>query len=342
MKKAALKTLRFTAFLLLGLFLLWLSFRNIRGDELKEILIHADYRWVGLSLLFAVVAYFSRARRWYLIIRSMGYKPRQRHVFHSLMTGYLANMALPRMGEITRCMMLGRREKIPVDKLLGTVILERVIDFATLMFILMIMLAASFRKTAPFFWNDIAMPVWEKISGLLGSTLTARFITIVLLILLMIILFVLRKRIFGKTLYPRIKEFIKGIVHGFRSFRSIENKWEFLFHSVFIWFCYIMMTWFIVFVLPSTSHLAFGDGVFLLVVGGFGMVAPVQSGLGAFHWIISRGLLLVYHIPLADGLAYALVSHTSQMILIAIAGFISLGIILHGSEQKREPETDIK
>lgn len=338
MKKAALKILRVILFLLLGLLLLYLAFRNIRGEELKDLLSHADYRWVGLSLLFAGAAYLSRARRWYLIISPMGYKPRQRNVYHALMTGYLANMALPRMGEITRCMTLGRKEKIPVDKLLGTVILERVIDFMTLLLIMTILLAVSFRTKGPFFWNDIAVPVWDKISGLLGSSVTSRFLTIALLILIVILLFTFRKKIFGKTLYPRIREFIKGIMHGFRSFRTIENKWEFLFHSIFIWFCYIMMTWFIVFVLPSTSHLGFGDGVFLLVIGGFAMVAPVQSGLGAFHWIISRGLHLVYDIPLADGLAYALVSHTSQMILMAAAGFISLAIILNrSSASKREP-----
>ncbi len=340
MKKAALKTLRIIAFLILGLLLLYLAFRNIKGDELKDSLIHADYRWVGLSLLFSAAAYFSRARRWYLLIRPMGYKPRQRNVFHALMTGYLANMALPRMGEITRCMLLGRKEKIPVDKLLGTVILERVIDFVTLLIIMIILLAVSFRTTGSFLLNDIADPVWEKISGLLGSTDTARFATVALFIIITALFFAFRRRIFGKTLYPRIKEFIKGIIHGFRSFRTIEHKWEFLFHSLFIWFCYILMTWFIVFVLPSTSHLGFVDGVFLLVIGGFGMVAPVQSGLGAFHWIISRGLHLVYGIPLADGLAYALVSHTSQMILIAAAGFISLGIILHGTAGKKKQLSD--
>lgn len=325
---------------MLGLLLLYLSFRNIRGDDLKEILSHADYRWVGLSLLFAGVAYLSRARRWYLIIRPMGYNPRQRNVYHALMTGYLANMALPRMGEITRCVMLGKKEKIPVDKLLGTVILERVIDFATLLIIMLIMLVISFSTTGPFFWNDVAIPVWSKISGLLGSTLAAKFITITVLLSIIILLYILRRRIFGKALYPRMKNFISGIMHGFSSFKTIENKWEFLFHSIFIWVCYIMMTWFIVFVLPSTSHLGFGDGVFLLVIGGLGMVAPVQSGLGAFHWIISRGLLLVYHIPLADGLAYALVSHTSQMIMVALAGFISLGLILHGTAATKETPAD--
>lgn len=96
------------------------------------------------------------------------------------------------------------------------------------------------------------------------------------------------------------------------------------------------MTWVVVFVLPATSHLGFGDGVFLLVIGGLGMSAPVQSGLGAFHWIISRGLHLVYGIPLADSLAYALISHTSQMILIAVVGTISLFAMLHAGRAKPE------
>jgi glycosyltransferase 2 family protein len=61
-----------------------------------------------------------------------------------------------------------------------------------------------------------------------------------------------------------------------------------------------------------------------------GMSAPVQSGLGAFHWIISRGLHLVYGLPLEEGLAYALISHTSQMVLIAVIGSLSLISILSG------------
>ena len=92
------------------------------------------------------------------------------------------------------------------------------------------------------------------------------------------------------------------------------------------------MTWVVVFSIESTSHLTLGDSIFLLVIGGLAMSAPVQSGLGAFHYIISRGLLIVKGIPLEDGLVYALLTHESQLIFVAIIGTISFFIIFKRHE----------
>jgi hypothetical protein len=175
--------------------------------------------------------------------------------------------------------------------------------------------------------------VGTKVTGLFGSTLAMRAISISSAIIIAILLFVFRKKLLGQKVYSGIRTFAAGVFHGIKSIRTMEHKWEFIFHSVFIWVAYAIMTWVIVFVLPATRQLTFGDAVFLLVIGGFGMSAPVQSGLGAFHWIISRGLLLVYGISLSDGLAYALISHTSQMVLIAVLGTISFSILIHGTKK---------
>jgi glycosyltransferase 2 family protein len=336
LKKAVKQSLKFSAFLLLGLLLLYLAFRKTDTGELRNALTHADYRWLLVSFAVSIAAFLSRARRWMLLIRPLGFQPGHKTVYHSLMSGYLANMALPRMGEVTRCVMLNRKEKIPLDKLIGTVILERVIDFISLILILVVTLLVSYNTIGPFLKNSVAIPLGEKITLLFGSTLAARAISISILSATLALLFIFRKKILGETFYPKIREFISGVMHGFRSFTTIERKWEFLLHSGFIWLCYIVMTWVIVFVLPATSHLGFADGVFLLVIGGLAMAAPVQSGLGAFHYIISRGLNIVYEIDLTDGLAYALISHTSQMFLIALLGSISLIILLStGSRHKR-------
>jgi uncharacterized protein (TIRG00374 family) len=330
LKKAALQTLRVTAFLLLGLLLLYLSFRNTSIDELRNGLRDADYSWLLPAFGISMLAFFSRARRWVLLIHSLGYSPKLSHTFHAVMSGYLANMALPRMGEVTRCVLLSRRERIPVDKLFGTVILERTVDLISLLLIMVVMLITSYESIGPFLKDVVMIPLGSKITTLFGSTLAIRIITISSVLIISLLLFKYRKRIFGTKLYHRIREFLKGVFHGFSSFRSLKHRWEFLFHSVFIWVCYIIMTWLVVFIIPATSHLTLSDAIFLLVIGGLGMAAPVQSGLGAFHWIISRGLLLVYLIPLEDGLAYALISHTSQMILIALAGSVSMIILISG------------
>jgi hypothetical protein len=120
----------------------------------------------------------------------------------------------------------------------------------------------------------------------------------------------------------------RGIINGLKTITNLKRKWEFIFHTIFIWINYALMTWVVVFSLNSTSNLTFANSIFILVIGGLAMSAPVQSGLGAFHYIVSRGLLIVNGIPLEDGLAYALLAHESQLIFIAIVGAISFFIII--------------
>jgi hypothetical protein len=136
-----------------------------------------------------------------------------------------------------------------------------------------------------------------------------------------------KKRLREIRFFSKIFDVARGIINGLKSITNLNRKWEFIFHTIFIWINYALMTWVVVFSLPSTSHLTFGNSIFILVIGGLAMSAPVQSGLGAFHYIVSRGLLVVNGIPLEDGLAYALLTHESQLILVAIIGTISFFII---------------
>jgi len=243
------------------------------------------------------------------------------------MTGYLANLALPRIGEVTRCVALGKKEKIPVDKLIGTVVIERAIDFLSLMIILIVMIFTSREKINQFLKETILIPLQEKVLSPFGLTW---IIWVGLLLLFGVLLFVLikyRKNLRKIPFFSKLIDLSKGIIAGLKSITSLERKWEFIFHTIFIWICYILMTWVVVFAIDNTSHLNLGDAIFLLVIGGFAMVAPVPSGIGAFHYIISRGLAFVQGVKLEDGALYAILTHESQMILIVIVGAISAFMI---------------
>jgi hypothetical protein len=121
----------------------------------------------------------------------------------------------------------------------------------------------------------------------------------------------------------------------------MERKWEFLFHTLFIWTNYALMTWIIVFSLPEiTGHLKFVDGIFLLVIGSMGMAVPVQSGIGAFHWIVSRGLHFVYGLELTEGLVFATLQHESQTLLILLVGSLSMFFILSRKKKNKTEVTD--
>lgn len=337
MRRGIIQALKFIAFLAAGTILLWLAFRNVDFSHLAEGLKEAKYSWILLSCFFGMIAFMSRARRWALLIFPLGFRPSFINSFYALMTGYLANLALPRVGEITRCVALGKKEKIPVDKLIGTVVVERTIDFFSLLTIMIILIFTSGDEIGTFLNQSIMLPVQEKLITIFGVTWILWAILFFLGFSAITLLVIFRHDLRKFRMFAKFFDVGRGIIKGMKSITNLQNKREFIFHTVFIWVNYALMTWVVVFSIESTSHLTFGDSIFLLVIGGLAMSAPVQSGLGAFHYIISRGLFIVKGVPIEDGLIYALLTHESQLILVAITGTISFFIIFRKDRRKEMP-----
>lgn len=306
---------------------MWLAFRSVNFTKLIAELREADLSWLLLSVFFGFVAFLSRARRWAILIHPLGYKPTFMNSFYALMTGYLANLALPRIGEITRCVALGRKEKIPVDQLIGTVVIERTVDFISLLSITIALLITSSDDIGIFMKESILEPVEQSVVSLFGSTWVLWIALVVTGSAALGFMIGYRHSLRKIRFFAKMFDIAKGIVNGLKTITNLQHKWEFIFHTVFIWVNYALMTWVVVFSLEVTSHITFTDSIFLLVIGGLAMSAPVQSGLGAFHYIISRGLLIVEGIPLEDGLVYALLTHESQLIFVVIIGAISFFLI---------------
>ena len=309
--------------MIVGVALLWLAFRNIDFRSLWKGLTEARYGWLFLSIAFAFLAYLSRARRWILLIAPLGYKPSFGNSFNAMMTGYLANIALPRIGEITKCIALGKKENIPVDQLIGTVVVERTIDIISLLTITIIMLFVDGDALGPFLMNNVYLPLQAKLTSIFGFAWIFWLILFLSGIIIVVLLYFFRNNLRKIRFFAKMFDTAHGIIHGIKTFTRIRRKWEFVFHTFFIWINYILMTWVVVFAVKSTSHLGLADGVFLLVIGGMAMSAPVQSGLGAFHFIVSRGLMLIYGISLEDSMVYSLLAHESQLIFGAILGIYS-------------------
>ena len=323
--------MKFSAFMAAGLVLLWLAFRNIDFKNLWEGLKKARYGWLILSLAFATFAYISRARRWVLLINPLGHNPSLFNSFNAMMTGYLANLALPRIGEITKCVALGKKENIPVDQLIGTVVIERSIDVISLLVITIIMLFVDGSTLGPFLMNNVYNPIQEKVTSVFGFAWIFWLILLVSGILVLYLIYYFRHNLRKIRFFAKLFDAAHGIIHGIKTVTRIQRKWEFVFHTFFIWINYTLMTWVVVFAVESTSHLGLSDGIFLLVIGGLAMSAPVQSGLGAFHFIISRGLMLIYGISLEDSMVYALLAHESQLIFGAVIGIYSFYAIFKKS-----------
>jgi hypothetical protein len=155
---------------------------------------------------------------------------------------------------------------------------------------------------------------------------------------MLLLVYVFRKKLGQLVLVQKIKGILIGIADGLKTIYKMERKWEFIIHSVLIWLFYILMTWMVVFSLEETSGLTFIDGMFLLVIGGLGMAAPVTAGFGAYHWITSRGLVYVYGFSLELGGAFAILAHESNSLLTIAMGVVSY-LVLTLSTRKKKPET---
>jgi uncharacterized protein (TIRG00374 family) len=326
--------LKLLAFLLIAVGLMWLSFRSIDFSKLYAQLKVANYSWLLLSMFFGLVAYISRVRRWMLLINPLGYKPTFLNSFNALMAGYLANLALPRIGEITRCVALGKKEKIPVDQLIGTVIIERAIDVISLLLIMIALIFTGGGEIRNFISESIIIPVEQNVAAVFGTAWVLWVSLMLIVTAALILMIIYRRRLIKIRLFAKLFSALRGIVNGLKAITNLKRKGEFIFHTVFIWVSYFFMTWLVVFSLEATSHLTVGNGIFLLVIGGLAMAAPVQGGFGAFHYIVSRGLL-IFGIPLEDGLAYAILTHESQLLLVVITGIIAFFLIFRNKKERR-------
>lgn len=324
MKKGLKQTVQAVVFLALAILLLWLSFRGINFKDLGAVLLKAHYWWLVPAAIVSLLSFLIRARRWTLLIEPLGYKAGVVNAYHSVLTGYFANMILPRLGEVAKCAALGKKEKIPIDQLVGTMLAERTVDILSVLLLLGLTLIGGSSVTGSFLSENIIIPAEERLSSSLGSLTAISLIIVALVIAAVVLYFKLRPRLSVRPPFTRIYTFTDGITDGLKSIIRLKRRWEFILLTILLWLSYLLMTYFPLLCLDSTSKLGMGGAMFILVVGSFGMAVPVQSGLGAYHWIVSRGLLVAYGIPLEEGLAYATLSHESQFLLIAIFGAASL------------------
>lgn len=334
MNKKLLDVLKYLLLLAIAGGLLWFAFRGISIQKVFSEMLKANFFWVLISVFLSVAALFSRAYRWKLLIESAGYSPPLKKTFYALMMGYFANLAFPRLGEVTRCGSLSKASSIPFTNLLGTVIVERVVDVISLLICIVLTAIIEYKRLGSFLQDNIFQPIINKFKSLAGSPvfLTAAIVFVILLVV-GIIWFIKKSKQKGKE--SKLYQLGKGLADGIRSVAKLKHPWLFVFHSIFIWVLYFFAVYVCFFAFPSTSQLGFSAALFLLVAGGIGMSAPVQGGIGAYHLLVSQGLML-YGVSQQDGLAFATLLHTLQLILIVLFGVASLFLLF--SKDKRMVE----
>ena len=320
--KQLLNIVKYTLLLAVSGLLMWYALQGQDLSRIGEYVRGANYWWLLLTMVLSVLGYFSRAYRWKMQITPTGYQPRYWDVYHAMMVGYLANLVLPRMGEVIRCSVLRRTSGVPVQVALGTVVTERVIDVLVLLGLLGGTLLLDFNTFWSFVTDKVLAGRYDALARNPAPLVLALSIATLLLLGLAYAVFRNLERLRQNALFNKTMSFVKGIIAGAFSVLKLENKGLFLFHTFFTWAVYYLMDYLAFFAFPDTYDLGMRAGLAVLTFGAFGMAAPVAGGIGPFH-IMVQGILLAYGISKEAGIAYALVVHGSQTLLVVVMGGIS-------------------
>lgn len=334
MKKKIFSAFKILFFLSIGIFFIWIFLRKLSPDQKLEIwdsFIHADFSWLLLALVIGVLSHLVRTLRWQILLEPLGYKPRLSITFSAVMIGYLANMALPRLGEVTRCGVLNKYEKIPITKSIGTVIVERSVDIVLFILLFFINLFIFFDKINQYATDKIFTPLNAKFQ-FEGDFSNFILIAAAIVAVVILIFFILKRYTRNTRFYLKMREIANGFWHGLWAITRIKRPFTFVFYSLGIWALYFLMVWVCVFSLPQTAHLGIGAGLSMLIFGSIGIMI-VQGGIGIYPAIIAE-VLLLYHIPTTTGYALGWLTWTAQTLMIVIAGFASLIILPIIQKQK--------
>ncbi len=321
MKKKIITFLKVALPLTFGVFLIWYVFKDLSPTEKEDLYTafkQADYFWIILSVFLGLLSHLSRAIRWKYTIKPLGKTPKLWNSFFSIMIGYVSNLAFPRLGEVTRPAVLAKYENIPFNKLFGTIVAERAADLLILLLIIIGVILMEFELL-----GDLLYQFIEESSGKFSTTNIIILIGIAAIGFSVLLFLALSKS--QKPLFVKIRELLKGILEGVKTIITMEDKWPFIFHTIFIWVMYIGMFYLCFFSLKETIAVP-PSGVLAAFVMGTIAVVFVQGGLGVFPMAIMKTLAL-YEVSKASALALGWILWTSQTLMLIIAGILSIPLL---------------
>lgn len=336
MKKTLGDVLKFIIFLSIGLGILYLVYQQqeaayqaecgLKGiaaedcsliNKLIEDFKTANYFWIFLVLVAYTFSNVSRAIRWNMLLKPMGYQPRFINSFLSILLGYFANLGLPRMGEFVRAGTIARYEKIPVEKAMGTIVTDRIVDVLSIFIVTGLALLLAYDNIWGFMKES---PLGEKLSGL-SNLLMYLFGAFVVAVL---VFWVLRKKIQQTAIFQKIKGLALSFFEGLQSIRKLDRPVVFILHSINIWLMYFTMTYLCFFAFAPTADLPMVAGLVVFIFGSWGIVFPSPGGMGTYHFMVMSALA-IYGISGDDGFSWANIAFFSiQLGINVFVGLIAL------------------
>lgn len=289
--------------------------------------------WIILVLIAFTISNISRSIRWNMLIRELGYHPRTSNAFYTIMISYLTNLWMSRMGEVVRAGSMAKYEKISTSKVMGTVIVDRILDFVCLG----VVVGLAFLLEFDTFWTYL------KENAHFGNG-SASFMTspwlwgsIALFTIGLVVLYLMRSRFAHINIYQRVREIMKSMWEGFKTVKYVDQPFWFVFHSINIWVMYYLMTYLCFFAYAPTANLGGMAALTVFVFGTFGMVIPSPGGMGTYHVLVIAALS-VYGINKIDAFSFAnIIFFSIQIFCSILMGLISV-IMLPISNRNYHPQ----
>ena len=334
MRQKIKNILQYGFFLGLGIFLVWWQLKSMTPSEREEgkrAILNAHY-WVVIPIvIMALLSHYSRALRWKILMKPLGYEPATKNVFGSTLIGYLGNAAVPRLGEVLRCTFLAKYEKLKVDKLFGTIIVERIIDLLCFLLFIAFTVIIQIEKVGAF--------VKEKFSGIGKEAEMPIWLKLILFVLAIAIFFYglhfLRKKFPENKLVKKVNDFFKGVLSGLSSIKNIKQKKQFVAHTIFIWSMYLLQIYLGFYAMEGTAHLGFNAACSVLALATLAMIAT-PGGLGAFPFFVMQTLSM-YDIPSTTGLSFGWLIWVVNTGIVIVAGILAL-VLIPLLNKNKQPE----
>jgi glycosyltransferase 2 family protein len=310
--------------LLLAAGLFWYLYRDQNWSATLATLANVRLGWVAAAIGAALWAHWLRAARWGLMLGALGHRPSTVAAFLAVLIGYLANLLLPRMGELTRSFMLERLAGVPFKQSFGAVITERVVDLLMLALALALALALEHERLLTLLDKLFGAPQgqgsgrWWGLAALAGAGLLG-----------LALVWQFWAKLSQWALVQKAVQFGLGVKDGLLSVRQLSpaGQVQFGLYSVSIWLLYFFALYWVFFTLPITSGLTYRAGLSITAISGLSFAVPVQGGTGVYHYLVSETLLM-YDLPLAQGRDFALVSHTVSTLVSLLSGLVAWVVAL--------------
>jgi uncharacterized protein (TIRG00374 family) len=331
--------LQYLLFFGLGFFFVWMSVKDIDREQRQQIsfaLENARYYLVVPVFAILLLSHYTRALRWRLLIESLGYIPDRTNTFFSVMIGYLANQGVPRMGEVLKCTMLAKYEKIPADKLVGTIILERLIDAITLLIVFGITLAIQpelYSQIVDKVFNNTNAPQEEKkISGLLLLLIAGG------IIVLAIVIWMVRKKKNFRDLAAALRRIASRVWQGLSAVQHLKKRGQFILLTILLWGLYLSGGYIGFMALHETEHYGIKEAFTVLSAGSIGMIIT-PGGIGGYALFI-EGTMMLYGLQKSIATAFGWLLWIAQTVVILLGGLVSF-ILLPVHNRRKQAQSRI-